>query len=188
MVKDSLIWKLTANVANTCAQSCLYTVLLPQAYNVPICSSLFYCLFALNLFSIHSPSTLSSHSCLCTSAWLFPILSIYFPLGLALSILFTLNFYLCFLRNFSVYLFSVVSYTCSHSICFSHFILTSVSQHYSTFVSLCDFILQVLPSHHLQNSPLGLWLQYQGPPTGQFSRVNLICHDVSKFLLVVLWN
>lgn len=100
MVKDSLIWKLTANVANTCAQSCLYTVLLPQAYNVPICSSLFYCLFTLNLFSIHSPSTLSPHSCLCTSPWLFPILSIYFPLGLALSILFALNFYLCFWELF----------------------------------------------------------------------------------------
>ena len=80
MIKDSLIWKLTADVANPCAQSCLYPVLLPQACNVLICSSLSSILFSLNLFSIHSP-TISLHSCLCTSLWLFPIFSIdIFPL------------------------------------------------------------------------------------------------------------
>lgn len=116
MIKDSLIWKLTADVANPCAQSCLYPVLLPQACNVLIWSSLSSILFSLNLFSIHSP-TISLHSCLCTSLWLFPIFSIdIFPL-LFLFPCFWLSIFISdSLGNFSVYLSSAVSYTCSPSI------------------------------------------------------------------------
>lgn len=87
MIRDSLIWKLTANIVNACAKSCLYPVLLPQTYNAPVCSSLPFSFFTLNLFSIHSPLTFSTY-CLCTSPWLCPFLSIYFPLHLSLSIYF----------------------------------------------------------------------------------------------------
>ena len=93
MIKDSLIWKLTADVANPCAPSCLHPVPLPRACNVLICSSLSFILFSLNLFSIHSP-TISLHSYLCTSVWLFPIFSIDIFLLLFLFLYFWLSIFI----------------------------------------------------------------------------------------------
>lgn len=91
-------------------------------------------------------------------------------------------------RFFSLSLLCCVLHLLPFPFCSSHFTLTSVSQCYSTSIFLRDFILQVLPSHHLQNSSLGLWLQSQGPPTGQLSHMNVTWLDVPQFLLTVLWT
>lgn len=187
MIKDSLIWKFTADVANPCALSCLHPVLLPQACNVLISSSL--------LSSFHS-------TCFPSILQLF-LYTVAFVLLSDFSQFLALIFSSCSFsfhtfgsqilsqilwRFFSLSLLCCVLHLLPFHFCSSHFTLTFVSQCYSTSVFLCDFILQVLPSHHLQISPLGFWLQSQGPPTGQLSHVNLTWHDVPQFLITILWT
>lgn len=90
-------------------------------------------------------------------------------------------------RLFSLHLCSVLHFLHFH-LCFSPFNLTSVCQHYFNFCPSGISSSRYPLTHHLQKSPLGFWLQDQGPPpTGQLHNEALPCDcNLSRYFQISL--